>query len=631
MNWKKTTLVGVALAISLGAGCASCKDDNNESNNTNNNQSNNTTGNNTTGNNQNNNNGTNNTTGSNNGTLDCANKTPLEITAITEDTVIEKGGTCYVSEGLTVSAKLTIEPGVVIEFAENAEIRVTPEGKITADGTAEEPIILTASEPIRGYWRGITLERSNSLSNIFNYVTIEYAGGSGAPAAFYANTCCMTAASFEMSNSTIRQSASLGMKIEGEQTIRKFDENVITENEKGAASFSAWSLQFVNDTNDFSGNDVELVSVEGNLDEVGDIAWPGLASTYRFENDLLIQGETHLTIGAGATLEFASGTQIRVVKPASLSAVGEDGSPVTFTGIEKSRGFWNGILFEQTDDPANSLDWAIVEYAGGGQALGGVRVETCCSLPATASITNSIIRESEDYGIYVQGEDVTATMFENNTITANAKGAVSINAKALNFLGASDYSGNDVDIVHVRGEVIETEIDILNPGVPYRVTDTRVEVRAPGKLTLAPGTVMEFASGVRLTFTSGGIANMVGTAAEPIVLKGQEDMPGYWYGLELERTSDPLNVLDYVEIRNGGSGTSTANLALKTCCMETLGATLQNLTIDSGSKAGIHLAAGNMATNPVNLTGCQNITITNTAEEVSGDVASLAELQALCQ
>lgn len=72
-------------------------------------------------------------------------------------------------------AHLTLEPGVRLIFAEGAGISVY-RARITARGSADNPILFTAQTPQPGFWKGIHLVDTSSVENVFEHVTIEYGG-----------------------------------------------------------------------------------------------------------------------------------------------------------------------------------------------------------------------------------------------------------------------------------------------------------------------------------------------------------------------------------------------------------------------------------------------------------------------
>ena len=79
---------------------------------------------------------------------------------VTEDLTLEEGQTYYLSGSLQVQAPatLTIEPGVTVIARNNGQINyilIEQGAKINAQGTAENPIVLTAENQKHGAWGGL--------------------------------------------------------------------------------------------------------------------------------------------------------------------------------------------------------------------------------------------------------------------------------------------------------------------------------------------------------------------------------------------------------------------------------------------------------------------------------------------
>jgi hypothetical protein len=100
----------------------------------------------------------------------------------------------HITAQVVVKATLTIEPGTIIKLDDNQTITVT-DGKIIADGTAENPIVFTswkddtqggdnnldgsATTPQAGDWKQINL--THSSDNTFNHCKIMYGGKNSTP------------------------------------------------------------------------------------------------------------------------------------------------------------------------------------------------------------------------------------------------------------------------------------------------------------------------------------------------------------------------------------------------------------------------------------------------------------------
>ena len=84
----------------------------------------------------------------------------------------------HIQSGLEVKAHLAIEPGSRLEFAEGSGLIVDENGSLTAEGTAEKPIVFTGTEDTPGFWDGIYIQ-SNSAKNIIRNASLTYGGKTG--------------------------------------------------------------------------------------------------------------------------------------------------------------------------------------------------------------------------------------------------------------------------------------------------------------------------------------------------------------------------------------------------------------------------------------------------------------------
>jgi hypothetical protein len=139
---------------------------------------------------------------------------------------------------VTGEALLTIEPGTTIQFAENTSFLVLDGGRLSAEGTSDEPITLTGQEEVPSYWKGLQFNGTKSNDNKLDQVVIEY-GGKGAPgsgsklAAVDLNTW-KGPVRVAIDNTTIRHSNNYGLRVADDVTIRSFDGNTITNNKTAA-------------------------------------------------------------------------------------------------------------------------------------------------------------------------------------------------------------------------------------------------------------------------------------------------------------------------------------------------------------------------------------------------------------
>ncbi len=79
-----------------------------------------------------------------------------------------------ITDRFYVNADLILEAGVVLEFAQDKEL-IVEGGSLTANGTSNDPVVLTGVNAVTPYWKGIEIE-TNSASNALSHTLIENTG-----------------------------------------------------------------------------------------------------------------------------------------------------------------------------------------------------------------------------------------------------------------------------------------------------------------------------------------------------------------------------------------------------------------------------------------------------------------------
>jgi hypothetical protein len=489
---------------------------------------------------------------------------------------------CYIVEGdVNVSgATLTINPGVTLRFQQGRDMNISSTGRLSAVGTASQPILLTGEEPIRGYWGGLRVYQSNSTSNRLDYVTIAYGGGYH-DANLYLDGTSSSPARLDITNCTLRESGTYGFSFDPDTVIGAFSGNTITGNTLGAGSVAPEAVGFLDDTSTYTGNDEDVVAVwSGTI--YSDQTWPGIDGDYLLTGDVSVGA--FLTIDPGARLVFQAGHDMSVNSSGQLSAVGTADEPIVFTGEEQTRGFWGGLRLYQSNSTDNRLDYVTIEY-GGGYHDANLYLDGTSSSPARLDITNCTLRESVTYGFSFDPDTIIGA-FSGNTITGNTLGAGSVAPEAVGFLDdTSTYTGNDEDVVAVWSGTIYS--DQTWPGIDgdYLLTG---DVSVGAFLTIDPGARLVFQAGHDMSVNSSGALTAVGTEVNPIVFTGVEQTAGYWGGLRYYQTNSADNRLDYVTIEYGG-GYHNANLYLDGTSSSPVQISVTNCTIRFSETWGIYL------------------------------------------
>ena len=505
------------------------------------------------------------------------------LSDIDEDTTLAAG--CYLADqSISVSdgAMLTLDPGVTIYFGEGHELTVSSGGRLSAQGTADQPIVLTGMEAIRGYWGGLRFYQSNSMDNVLDHVTVAYGGG------YWDGNVTVTGSSsapsrVAITNCTIRDSETYGLYL-SECVLDTFSGNTITANTLGAGYATPDTLTYLDDTSTYTGNDEDVVVVPGGSVSA-EATWSGIDAAYQFAGSLLVSAP--LAINAGATLMFGQNQQMTIDQNGRLDAVGTADAPIVLTGEEAIRGYWGGLRFYQSNSTDNAMDYVTIEY-GGGYWDANLYITGTSSSPARVAVTNCIIRESGSYGFMMNDSMVTA--FGGNTITGNTDGAGYVTADSLRFLDdTSTYVDNDEDAVIIGGGT--TTEDATWPAIDarYRFAGSCTIASA---VTIDPGAQLVFESGISMTVNSDGSLAAVGTEDAGITFTGVEQTPGYWGGLRYYQSNATANALDYVTIEYGG-GYWDANLYLTGSSSLPTQIAVTNSTFQNSSTWGIYISQAN--------------------------------------
>jgi hypothetical protein len=353
--------------------------------------------------------------------------------SVTSDRTLTKACSPYsIRSDIDVSsnATLTIEPGVTVRFAPdtNLSIGYSSAAKLTAVGTAADPITLTSSNatPGAGDWAGVQLWSNTMNSTALGYLTMDYCGSNG--------DACLAASGVKPNRVTVDHVtfAHVGAGSDG-ILERDTDSNFVISNcvfndipatptQQYAISVYAPSFLGIDSTNTFNGNaTVQLLG--GTVSTVA--AWKNIGTTVAVTADLNVAGTTAptLTLAAGSTFKFAIDTGIHIgyANPGKLVAVGTPTSKLTFTSLAASPGpgDWNGITVWYASSA--TISYATISYAGADSMDGAVSV---ISDNDTLAIQNSTVAYSGTYGIGIPCGSTATVTNTGNTFTSNASGNV---------------------------------------------------------------------------------------------------------------------------------------------------------------------------------------------------------------
>lgn len=607
--------------------------------------------------------------------VDCRRNTALTAEMLRKSVHLKAGlGRCYtVSEQLTVGTdvELTVDPGVKIVFGDAAGLSVH-EGVLHARGTADAPIVFTGERKEPGSWLGVRFMDSAGPKNILHQVIIEYGGATpgfaGTEPANLMLDDYYGKVSVDISEVTLRNSAGYGFYAEA-NTRSKFAQNILTENQKGAAYLSPLFLNQLDADSDFTGNQNDQVKLSGaNL--VGErLSWPGLKVPYIVSGDLNLTENSFVEVAPGAVFKFAENTGISVFR-SRFSARGHKDAPVVFTGLSEIPGYWKGILYIDSNSVDNVLEHVAIRYGGANPTFKGVEPANLMLDDyygkVRLKINNTELSHSGRYGLYAEAK--VDLDFGNNKLVDNKRAAALLDPSAVSALDAqSSYaskfgkptpqpaeSNNSLDDAPDAGEddghdaaataanavdtptnpapdtrgtieVMGANLDSVTSSWPATDADYLVRadilVRDDAHLILEPGVTLVFAEGAGISVFRARITAR-GTAEKPIIFTAQAKQPGFWKGIHLVDTSSVENAFEHVTIEYGGSartfkGAEPANLMFDDY-FGLVSATLNNVTTRFSGGAGMHIEPGAK----IHSTNCASITIEE-EQQVTADGRSL--------
>ena len=536
-------------------------------------------------------------------------KTVVELSNnISEDTTLEKNpndqsgdAVVYkVTSTINVSAELTIDAGVVMEFQQGTQMNFENGSTILAEGTAQEGIFISATNATRGWWDGFYMN-SGDVNNRMEYVTMEY-GGRDLNGNIDMASGFGASGALQLTNCTLRRSEQYGLYMgSGSELLGGTEQNTYSYNGDAGLYARTSNMHTVSGTSTFVDNDTNVAFVSSNTlsadgPDSDSRTWDNLGVPWRMDGGHTVN-EVTLNVQSGATFEFTQQSELFFDNNARMNIVGDAESPITFTGSEKQRGWWDGIYAESTDTE-NIMDNVVVEYGANGYN-GNLTLATNFGESAELKLKNCTFREAGGYGLY-GGSNVTLKETGNNTYTANTDGAARIQGPTMDDLSdSSDFTGNDRDFVLVSTNNIsgtgpdDQAITWDNINVPWRI-DGELSVDEI-ELIVDPGATFEFTESSQLFFENNARINMVGfdeTAereedlVNEITFTATTKERGWWDGIYIE-SDDAENVMERVVIEYAGDDFS-GNLELGTNFGESAELVLDTCTLRNSAGYGLY-------------------------------------------
>lgn len=336
-------------------------------------------------------------------------------------------------QSVSVEAKLTIEPGVVVAFARDTRLTIAGRsgGVLVSQGSDEAPVRLTGEDATKGSWHGVYVDNSTSSLNELDHTIIEFGGGaefgSGLGAANLGIGGFVGSSTFIITNSTFRDSAGHGVELEESDVLTEFSGNTFSGNDDYALSMPVEQLGVVDATTSFEGEG-DLAGVEvfgGNMLE--EASWKALADGA----PVSVTGD----VSIGARLEIEPGALLQFGDNVGVTIAGRDGGVLVARGTAEQNIVmtrlggvtWKGLYVDNVESSENAMEHVTMEYGGFTEFEGEQALLTIGGFVGTStmSVTSCTFRHSAGAGIYLEREvTVNGDIDTANTFEDNAGGAI---------------------------------------------------------------------------------------------------------------------------------------------------------------------------------------------------------------
>jgi hypothetical protein len=435
--------------------------------------------------------------------------------------------------GVGEQATLVIDPGMTLLFQGRDRAGLWVDGKLQAEGTEQEPILLTSwRDPAvggeggaeAGDWAGLHLKNSRPDSTLLSYLTLRYGGPAGG------DTGCLRLNSASPTITALMVSDCATYPISSDAASEPVVNGVtLTEN----AQPNQWEIR------------------ESSLEERKTWEWVSLSAADGSPVTRIVTGR--VTIGQEATLKLQPGSVLKfkggagLVATGTLLAEGTAAQPILLTswldpeagGSESGAqpGDWVGVLLDGAQAP-KKLSFVQIRYAGSAD-----RGVSCLLLNAAApTLTDVSVSHCAYYPI---GSDLASDpKVERLTLEDNQP--------------ADEWAVRESRLQNGTERLWGALLTADGQSAIVRVATGWLSIDGGAKLTLANGVVLKFGRGVGLWV--GGKLVVEGDASRPVILTSWRDpefsaesgaQAGDWVGVALENSEGGTR-LSHLEVRYAG-------------------------------------------------------------------------------
>lgn len=287
--------------------------------------------------------------------------------------------------------RIRIEPGVVVEFGQDAGIYLDDDARMVVEGTAEEPVLLSGTQKGKGFWRGLFLNSSGD--NRIHHTRIEYAAGktfTEYSPVYGGSIAVSSGGSADLSHVEIINGGNTGLDLSGHSAKVRTDHLTITENEGMAVRVAPYHAHIFDNTSTFTGNAFDYVNVLQayyTIDTV--VTWDKLDVPYLVDSRVHVVQDGYLTITAGVEVEFREGAYLQaagLLPPYefAMNILGTADEPVRLSGYNGN--YWGGLYYS-SDAENHLIRHAVIEGAKGDISVGNITNTGAIYMHANPKVT----------------------------------------------------------------------------------------------------------------------------------------------------------------------------------------------------------------------------------------------------
>jgi hypothetical protein len=466
----------------------------------------------------------------------------VTLTAIDSPHVVT--GDVRIEDGATV----TLEPGAVVMFASNTNLRIdigaNSAGALVANGGEPgvgDQVVFTRFQDVggpvpSGHYRGLRFGANIiTASTLLRNVVVEFGGRLNAEANRGAVEVLGGSAP-RIHDSIIRESLNYGLYAQSGAGSESewFNGNRLTANGRSPINISSDEVSTLGASLDLLGNGQDRIFVRGWTVSRPTAAWASYGVPYYLSNGLIVRGGSTMTIAPGTEMRFAPGQRLQVSTAAEQGTLVASGTPQAPIRMVADSGIWDGILLDDFVQAGTVLRHVHLEQFRAG-VTGGLRIDNPANPgDRVAIIENCLLRSGEPGSVAAYlSSNARVSSFENNVLDAEA---LSVDAAMAGFADLLQGSNRYEAPLRVRGGAVSGlemawSKPVANDGSTQPIRPTGGLAVSDGSLTIQAGNRIEMPLDGQLTMTKSRLV-IDGTAGEPVVL---EPVAGadYWSRIRL--------------------------------------------------------------------------------------------------